>query len=83
MPDLLDAERRLFDQNRETWAKEHPGTFVLVKGDRLVGFFDTQADALAQGTRLGFDDFLVRPVEYSEEEIYIPALSLGLLRARS
>jgi hypothetical protein len=55
---------------------------VLVKGDRLVGTFDTLDDALSAGARdYGLDSYLVRHVEETEAEILIPALTLGLLGA--
>jgi hypothetical protein len=71
---MLDIERKYFEKKRPEWLHKHSGKFVLIKGE----------DALAEGTRrFGTDSFLVRLVEESEETIYIPALTLGVLRANS
>lgn len=81
---MLDKERNCFQKNRPEWLLKHSGKFVLIKGEELVGAFDKAEDALAEGARrFGTDSFLVRLVEESEETIYIPALTLGVLRANS
>jgi hypothetical protein len=83
-PGMLDKERKYFETHLAEWLKQHPGKFVLVKGDELVGVFDTQREALIEGARrFGIDGFLVRQVDESEQVIYIPALTLGILRADS
>jgi hypothetical protein len=82
--DMLDIERQYFEDHRAEWLEKFPGKVVLVKGDRLVGTFDTLDDALSAGARhYGLDSFLVRHVEEAEAEILIPALTLGLLGANS
>jgi hypothetical protein len=81
---MLDIERKYFEKNMPEWLHRHSGKFVLIKGEELVGIFDKVEDALAEGARrFGTDSFLVRLVEESEETIYIPALTLGVLRANS
>ena len=62
--------------------KIHPGKFVLVKGHELLGVFDTAEVAIAEGARrFGAQSFLVRQVQSGDENVYIPALALGLLYA--
>jgi hypothetical protein len=81
---MLDKERKYFEKHRAEWLKQHPSKFVLVKDEELIGIFDTQQEALVEGARrFGSDSFLVRQVEESEQLIYIPALTLGILRADS
>lgn len=81
---VLEKERKYFETNRKQWVALHPGKFVLVKGEELIGVFDKPEDALAEGARrFGLDSFLVRQVKEAEELIYIPALTLGILRADS
>jgi hypothetical protein len=78
----LEQELKFFGENHAKWSEDHPGQFVLVKGRELVGFFDQPETALTTGARLfGADSFLVRRVDASDEDIYIPALALGLLHA--
>ena len=81
---MLDKERKYFEVHRDTWLKQHPGKFVLVKNEELIGVFNTQEEALVEGARrFGGESFLVRQVEESEQLVYIPALTLGILRANS
>lgn len=84
MSNTLTEERKFFSENQATWKTAHPGKFVLVKGRDLVGTYNGPEEAIAEGAGLfGNDSFLVRCVDHSEEEIYIPALALGLLDAGS
>jgi len=79
---MLEKERRLFEQHRAEWLKQHHGQFVLIKGEELIGVFNTQQEALVEGARrFGTESFLVRQVEESEQLVYIPSLTLGILRA--
>ena len=79
---MLEKERKYFESNRSIWLKEYFGKFVLIKEENFLGTFDNQRDALIEGARrFGKESFLVRKVEESEELIYIPALTLGILRA--
>ena len=79
---MLEKERKYFESNRSEWLKAYFGKFVLIKDENLIGTFDNQKDALIEGARrFGKESFLVRKVEDSEELLYIPALTLGILRA--
>jgi hypothetical protein len=81
---MLENERKYFEQHHDEWLKQHSGKFVLVKNEELIGVFDTQQEALVEGARrFGTESFLVRQVEETEQLIYIPALTLGILRADS
>ncbi len=58
------------------------GKFALIKGEELVGIFDTDADAYRAGLgKFGNVPFLVVHVQEGEEKSWIPVLQLGLLRA--
>src|ERR1700686_4557072 len=53
-------------------------------GKKHIGTFNRPEDAIAEGARrFGTESFLVRNVNHSEENLYIPALALGILDARS
>lgn len=81
---MLEKERDYFEQHRQEWLSVYHGKFTLIKGEELVGVFDKQEDALTEGARrFGGESFLVRQVEESEKLVYIPALTLGILRANS
>lgn len=82
---MLELERKYFSDHRAELLARYPGKFVLIKGEEIVGTYNTIEEALAEGARrFGLDPFLVRQVtEADEKEINIPALALGLLRADS
>ena len=79
---MLDQERKVYAIHAGDWEKSHPGKFVVVKGEALVGFFDSLDEALATGaSKFGLTSFLVRRLGANVEAVTIPALTLGLLRA--
>lgn len=58
----LTAEREVFESNLHEWG-EHTGRFVLIKGNDVVGFYDTYVDAIAQGyLQFDLEPFFVRQV---------------------
>jgi len=81
---MLESELKYFDINRAEWLKEHYGKFVLIKDEIFLGAFDNQKDALVEGARrFGMQSFLIKKLEETEDLIYIPALTLGILHADS
>ncbi len=80
---MLEKEIKFFNAHNSEWQKSERGKFALIKGDELVGFYNTYEDALAEGARrFKLESFLVRLVAAEKEkELNIPALTLGLLRA--
>jgi hypothetical protein len=79
---MLEAEIKYFEQNYPQLAAQHPGKFVLIKNDNLIGVFDTLEAALTEGARqYNLESFLVRQIIHVQREIKIPALALGLLHA--
>ena len=79
---MLEQERQFFASHAGEWEKSNPGKFVLVKGEALIGFFDTLDEALSAGAaKFGLTSFLVRRIGASAEAVQVPALTLGLLRA--
>ena len=84
MTPLLERERTFYAAHEDEWAAAHPGRFVVVRGDQLLGAFDSMEEALAAGAAaFGMDSFLIRKVGQKQDEVNIPALALGLLRANS
>ncbi len=77
---MLEQELAFFRENLPTWLQKHAGRVVLVKGRELIGFFDDEGKAMSEGARrFGLDSFLIRRIESTEQEICIPALTLGIL----
>jgi hypothetical protein len=78
----LEQERKFFANHQGEWEKAHPGKFVLVKGESLIGVFDSDRTAVSEGIRkFGLESFLVRNVVEKEEAIRIPALMFDLIHA--
>jgi len=79
---VLELERTFYTKHEAEWMATHPGRFVVVKGERLLGAFDSIEEALAAGAAaFGLQSFLVRRLGDKPAEVNIPALTLGLLRA--
>ncbi len=79
---MLEQEIAFYNEKLPEWLQQHANRFVLVKGQELVGFYDTNEDALTEGARrFGLQSFLVRRVEPTQTDVRIPALTLGILRA--
>jgi hypothetical protein len=78
----LERERAFYSAHEPEWKAAHPGRYVVVRGERLLGAFDSMEAALAAGAAaFGLQSFLVRKLGETQAEIHIPALTLGLLRA--
>jgi hypothetical protein len=79
---MLETELAYYKAHKDEWLKSHRERFVLVKGEELVGTFDTYEQAIREGARrFGLANFLVRRVTEPEEPLSVPALTLGLLGA--
>jgi pilus assembly protein TadC len=79
---MLEKELAFYEKNLDNWLSLYPGKFILVKGEELVGVYDTNEQALAAGaSHFGLASYLIRRVEKSKEDINLPALTLGLLYA--
>jgi hypothetical protein len=78
---MLEQERDFFNRSFEEWMKQFPGRVALVKGDKLIGVFDTDEDAITEGARqFGLSPFLVRRVAPERLLQYPPAVALGIVR---
>lgn len=60
MAEPLAVEREIFQQSLASWRRDKIGKFVLIKGDDVIGFFDTLNEAFDEGAkRFGLEDFFV------------------------
>jgi hypothetical protein len=59
----LETEWNFFQNNRERFVGEAEGKFVLIRGRRTYGYFESERDALDAGyRRFGQPPFLVKRV---------------------
>ena len=81
---MLCEEIRYFNESLENWIKQYPGKVALVKGKELIGIYDTEDEALAEGARrYQLQPFLVRRIVLDQPDVTVPALTLGILYAYS
>ena len=63
MGDFLLTELKTYQANFEALLAAHEGKFVLIHGDKVLGTFDSQMDAITWGYRqVGNAPFLVKHV---------------------
>ena len=80
---LLKDEIAYYDEHAEELLLTFPNRFVLIHGDRLVGDYDSHAEAVGEGVRrYGRGPFLVRRTGDKQRKFTAPALSLGLLHCQ-
>jgi len=73
----LKREQALFESNLPQWVQEHEYTHVLIKGEEVVGFYETRNEALAAGyARFGVVPLFVKPITASEPVHHIPNVLL-------
>ena len=70
MADILAVEMKTYTENLDALLGAHEGKFVLIYGDKVLGTFDSNMDAIAWGYReLGNVPFLVKQVIKVEEPL--------------
>jgi hypothetical protein len=73
------AEKRVLDDEIETYERHKPellakaqGKYVLIKGENIIGIYDTDNEAINQGYRqLGHVPFLARRIQEEPEIVVI------------
>ena len=79
MTTLLDSELQTYEINRESLLSSSEGKFVLIKGDRIIGLYDSKMDAITQGYRqFGNVPFLVKQVQKIETPQNLVSNLLGV-----
>ncbi len=79
MTTLLDSELQTYEKNRESLLGSSEGKFVLVKGDRIIGVYDSKMDAITEGYRqFGNVPFLVKQVQKIETPQNLVSNLLGV-----
>jgi hypothetical protein len=69
----LNREQAAYEANLPHWLSEHEGKHVLIKGDEVLGFYETRDEALAAGdAAFGVVPLLVRLVTPSEPVYHLP-----------
>ncbi len=78
----LQKEYAYYRQIKSDLIKQNRGKFALIKGEKLIGTFDTDSDAYGAGLlQFGNTAFLIVRILDDDEKSSIPILQLGLLNA--
>jgi hypothetical protein len=78
IPSELETEMRYFNEHRSELLRDSAGKFALVKGDVLLGTFDSETAAIRHGyEKLGNVPFLVKQVTEADIPLNF-ALHLGV-----
>ena len=73
MPTGLDQELATSDRERKRLLAEAPGKYVLIKGEEVIGTFESQNDAIDEGwRRFGRVPILTKKIVAFEKPIYVP-----------
>lgn len=80
MADLLAVEKAFWEERREDLAREHPGKFLLIKGAKVHGVFDSHDAGVTAGVaKFGRGPFWVCNVDNPDPDtLVIPALAAGV-----
>jgi len=63
MSGVLEVEIKTYESHRDELIGTNSGKFVLIKGEKVIGIFDTQLDAINAGyERFGNVPFLVKQI---------------------
>jgi len=77
-PPELEAEIRAYFEKKAEYLKAAAGKYLLIKGEEVVGVFESEADALNAGyEKYGNAPFLVKQVLEVEPELRFTASILG------
>jgi hypothetical protein len=75
----LETELRFFNEHRRELLETAAGKFALVKGEELIGTFDSETAAIRHGYEtLGNVAFLVKQVTEADIPLSFTSFNLGV-----
>ena len=78
----LEVELAYFNRRKAEFLTQHEGKYVLIKGEELVGAFNSEEEAYVAGLdRFGNQAFLIKRAAAEEPAVNYLALRFGLLHA--
>ncbi len=76
----LQTELNFYQKNKQEYLKLYKGQFVLIKGEKLVGAYTTDAEAYKAGLeQFGNQPFLIKQVLEDDTQVSYPALTVGAI----
>ena len=78
----LETEIGYFESHKGEWLEHYRDKYALIKGQELIGTFDTMEEAYRVGIeRFGNMPLLIRKVQPEEPLQHLPALTFGIIHA--
>lgn len=75
----LESELRTFNEHRSELLASDAGRFALVKGDTVIGVFDSETEAIRHGYQtLGNVPFLVKQITEADIPLSFTSFNLGV-----
>jgi hypothetical protein len=70
----LNREQAVYEANLSHWLSDHEGEYVLIKGEKVDGFYGSRDEALTVGyARFGIGPLFMKQVSPSEPVHQIPS----------
>ena len=75
----LQEELEFFERQRLELLERAPGRYVLIKGSKVVGIFDTEIEAARIGYReIGNEAFLIKHIVEADVPLIFTSFNLGV-----
>lgn len=72
----LEQEQIFFESQKAKLLQQHEGQFVLIKNQKIHGFFTTEQEAYEKGIELfGAQEMFIKQILKEEPKNFIPAFS--------
>ncbi len=82
--DALQTELNFYNKRKEELLRVYKGQFVLIKGEKFIGAYTTDAEAYKAGLeQFGNHPFLIKQVLEDDAKISYPALTVGAINMRT
>jgi hypothetical protein len=77
---VLQTEVQFYQKNKDEYLKLYKGQFVLIKGEKFIGVYTTDAEAYKAGLeQFGNQPFLIKQVLEDDTKVSYPALTIGAI----
>jgi hypothetical protein len=82
--DVLQTELNFYNKRKEELLRVYKGQFVLIKGEKFIGAYTTDAEAYKAGLeQFGNHPFLIKQVLEDDTNVSYPALTVGAINMRT
>jgi hypothetical protein len=80
---VLQTELNFFNKRKGELLRTYKGQFVLIKGEKFIGAYTTDAEAYKAGLdQFGNHPFLIKQVVEDDTRVSYPALTVGAINVR-